>query len=388
MEQRMDGLSILGFGCMRFPKQGNSVDMQETEREILHALESGINYFDTAYIYKGNEEALGIILERNQIRAQVKIATKAPHYIIKSIEGLEKIFREQLKRLRTDYVDNYLMHMLPDVHIWERLIRMGILDWIQEKKNSGQIRSLGFSYHGNSRQFIELIDAYDWDFCQVQYNYMDEFSQAGRDGVRHAAAKGVPVIIMEPLRGGRLVNALPPDAKELFAKAKPTRSPAEWGLRWLWDQPEVSCILSGMNSMEMLDENIRIAQSVKVNELTDDDMKLFGRVQKAINGKIKVPCTGCGYCMPCPAGVDIPGSFRCYNVRYTDNFFTGMREYLMCTTFRSKRTNASLCKKCGKCEKNCPQAIKISMELDRVTRQMENPAYKVIAFFSRRMFKK
>lgn len=388
MEQRKAGLSILGFGCMRFPKNGNSVDMEETEKEILYAIEQGINYFDTAYIYKGNEEVLGTILEKNQIREQVKIATKLPHYMIKSVEGLEKSFQEQLRRLKTTYVDNYLMHMLPDVHIWNKLVRMGVLDWALEKKASGQIRNLGFSYHGNTRQFIELIDAYEWDFCQVQYNYMDEFSQAGRDGVRHAASKGIPVIIMEPLRGGRLVNNLPPKAEEIFAKAKPKRSPAEWGLRWLWNQPEVSCILSGMNSMEMLEENIRIANSVKMNELTDADMQMYEEVKAAINDKIKVGCTGCGYCMLCPAGVDIPGSFRCYNVRYTDNFFTGMREYLMCTTFRSERTNASLCKKCGKCERHCPQGIPIREKLEEVQKHMENPVYKVIAFFAKGMFKK
>lgn len=388
MEQRKLGLSILGFGCLRFPKNGKTVDVEETEREILHAIKNGINYFDTAYIYSGNEEILGTILERNHVREQVKIATKLPHYMIKSVEGLEKSFQEQLRRLKTTYVDNYLMHMLPDVHIWNKLVRMGVLDWALEKKASGQIRNLGFSYHGNTRQFIEIIDAYDWDFCQVQYNYMDEFSQAGREGVRHAASKDIPVIIMEPLRGGRLVNNLPPKAIEIFEKANPKRSPAEWGLRWLWNQPEVSCILSGMNSMEMLNENIRIANSVKVNELTDADMQMYEEVKAAINDKIKVGCTGCGYCMPCPAGVDIPGSFRCYNVRYTDNFFTGMREYLMCTTFRSERTNASLCKKCGKCEKHCPQGIPIREKLQEVQKTMENPAYKVIAFFSKALFKK
>ena len=277
--------------------------------------------------------------------------------------------------------------MLPDTQIWNKLIRMGVLDWALEKKASGQIRNLGFSYHGNTTQFIELIDAYDWDFCQVQYNYMDEFSQAGREGVRHAAKKGIPVIIMEPLRGGRLVNALPPKAVELFEKAEPKRSPAEWGLRWLWDQPEVSCILSGMNSMEMLKENIRIAEEVRVGELTEKDFQLYEQVKEAINEKIKVPCTGCGYCMPCPYGVDIPGSFRCYNVRYTDNFFTGMREYMMLTTFRNKRTNAGLCRTCGKCEKHCPQNIPIRQKLKDVQKHMENPAFKVIAFFAKFLFK-
>lgn len=388
MEQRKNGMSILGFGCMRFAKKGAGVDRAEAERELLHAIDQGINYFDTAYIYKGNEEIVGEIMAKNKVREKIMIATKVPHYMIKSMDGLEKIFQEQLRRLKTDYIDNYLMHMLPDIQIWEKLINMGILEWIEKKKASGEIRNIGFSYHGSSRQFIELIDAYKWDFCQVQYNYVDEYSQAGRSGVEHAASKNIPVIIMEPLRGGRLVNGLPPKAETLFAQAMPKRSPAEWGLRWLWNQPAISCILSGMNSMEMLDENIRIANSVKVGELTDADMELFSQVKNAINEKIQVPCTGCSYCMPCPANVDIPGSFHCYNVRYTDGFFTGMREYLMCTTFRADKTNASKCRKCGLCEKHCPQNIQIRKELDQVKKHMENPVYKVIAFFSKGMFRK
>lgn len=388
MEYRKDGLSILGFGCMRFAKKGNTVDIEEAEREVLYALEHGVNYFDTAYIYKGNEKILGTIAARNHIREKMKIATKIPHYMIKSVEGLEKLFQEQLDRLQTTYIDNYLMHMLPDVDIWNKLVRMGILSWIERKKASGEIRSIGFSYHGNTSEFIKLIDAYPWDFCQVQYNYMDEFSQAGREGIRHAAGKGIAVIIMEPLRGGRLVHSLPTKAEALFGRAKPVRTPAEWGLRWLWDQPEISVVLSGMNSMEMVRENIRIAENVRPGELTLEDKELFAQVRDAINEKIKVPCTGCGYCLPCPAGVDIPGVFRCYNVRYTDGFYKGMKEYIMCTTFRANTTGASLCRKCGKCTKHCPQAIQIPEQLSQVAKHMENPVYKVIAFFTKGMFRK
>ncbi len=387
MEYRKDGISILGFGCMRFPKKGGGIDLAETERELAFAIENGVNYFDTAYIYRGSEKALGFLLKKNHWRERVKIATKMPHYLIKSVEGLERVFEEQLSRLKTDYIDYYLMHMLPDIHIWKKLVRMGVLEWLEEKKAAGEIRRIGFSYHGNTQNFTTLLDAYEWDFCQVQYNYMDEFSQAGRDGVKYAAQRGIPVIVMEPLRGGRLAEGLPVQAKKLFARAEPKRSPAEWGLRWLWNQPEVSVVLSGMNSMEMLKENIRVAESVRAGELTEEEKKLFAAVKEAVNEKIKVPCTGCGYCQPCPAGVDIPGAFRCYNVRYTDNFFTGMREYLMCTTFRAKRTNASLCERCGKCEKHCPQGIAVRKELAQVIKHMENPIYKIIAFFSRGMFK-
>lgn len=387
MEYRKNEWSVLGFGCMRFSKKGGTVDMEEAEREMAFAIDHGVNYFDTAYIYKGNEKVVGELVAKNHWRNQIQIATKIPHYMIHSMDELERYFCEQLKRLQTEYIDNYLMHMLPDVKIWQKLVNMGILEWIDEKKRLGQIRRIGFSYHGNSRNFMELIDAYDWEFCQVQYNYMDEHSQAGRIGVQYAAQKNIPVIIMEPLRGGRLVNGLPGKARECFAKAEPKRSPAEWGLRWLWNQPEVSVVLSGMNSMEMVQENIRIAENVQAGELTEADLRLFDEVKAAINEKMKVPCTGCGYCQPCPFGVDIPGAFRCYNVRYTDNFFTGMREYLMCTTFHAKRTNASLCRRCGKCEQHCPQGIAIRKELNQVIRCMENPVYKMIAFFSRHMFR-
>ena len=379
MQKRQNDWSVLGFGCMRLPRKGSAIDLEETEKLIRYSLKHGVNYFDTAYIYPGSEKALGTLIAKNGWRSRMVIATKMPHYLLKSIDDLEKAFKEQLDRLQTDYIDNYLMHMLPDVTVWKKLIDMGVLDWLKEKKAAGQIRRVGFSYHGNTENFIKLIDAYDWEFCQVQYNYMDEFSQAGRAGVRYAYEKGIPVIIMEPLRGGRLVNDLPEKAKSLFAQTQPKRSPAEWGLRWLWNQPEVAVVLSGMGSRAMVRENIRIASEVQAGELSEADMKLYEEVKAAINAKMKVPCTGCGYCQPCPFSVDIPGAFRAYNVSYTDNFFVGFKEYIMCTTLRADRTNAGLCRKCGKCEQHCPQGIKIRDELDHVRRRLENPAYKAAA---------
>lgn len=378
----------LGFGCMRFPKKATGgTDMVLTEKLVMSAIENGINYFDTAYIYPGNEEALGEVIYKNKCRDKVFITTKLQHFLVKKPEDFEKCFNEQLKRLKTDYIDYYLMHMLPDIVIWEKLKSLGVIEWLEEKKRFGQIKHIGFSYHGNTETFKELIDAYPWEMCQIQYNYMDEHSQAGRAGLEYAYEKKIPVVIMEPLRGGRLVNDLPNKAKVLFEKAKPTRSPAEWAFRWLWDQKEVAVILSGMNSMEMLEENIRIAKDVKSGEFKKEDFELFQNVREAINEKIKVPCTGCGYCMPCPVNVDIPGSFRCYNVSYTDNYYTGLKEYIMCTTLKIKRTNASLCKKCGKCEQNCPQGIKIREELGKVSRRLENPIYKIASLASKRIYK-
>ncbi len=374
-------ISVLGYGCMRFSQKAGSPDVDKTEKEIMAAYNAGVNYYDTAYIYPGSEATLGKILEKNGIREKVSIATKLPHYMLKTVEAAEKCFKEQLTRLCTDYVDYYLMHMLSDIKSWERLKADGIEQWLQEKKASGAIRQIGFSYHGSTDMFCQLIDAYDWDFCQIQYNYLDEHSQAGRKGLDYAAAKGIPVIIMEPLRGGRLVNNLPEKAQKLFADYKIKRTPAEWAFRWLWNQPQVTCVLSGMNSMEMVQENVRSASESRVGEFTEKDEQLLADVVKAINEKMKVGCTGCGYCMPCPKKVDIPGTFAIYNKSYTDGWTKAFEEYMLCTVLRKDSTSASNCIECGKCEQHCPQGIPIRQELKKAKRRMEGPVYKIAKWF-------
>ena len=281
-------LSILGFGCMRLPSKLGRIDMAAAEAQIMAAIDAGVNYFDTAYIYPGSEAALGEILEKNHARERVNIATKLPHYLIRSREGLDKLFDEELRRLRTDHVDYYLMHMLADCATWERLKALGIVEWLEEKKASGAIRQVGFSYHGNTDAFCALLDAYNWDFCMIQYNYMDEHTQAGKRGLHYAHAKGLPVMIMEPLRGGKLVSRLPEEAKKAFAAHTPQRTPAQWAFRWLWNQKEVTCVLSGMNSMEMVMDNIQTASTVSVGELTQGDEAMLARVVRAINAKMKV----------------------------------------------------------------------------------------------------
>ena len=370
-------LSILGYGCMRFPRKMGLIDMKATEEQILLAYSKGINYFDTAYIYPGSEAALGEILSKNKIREKVNIATKLPHSFIKNMETMETIFNEELSRLKTDYIDYYLMHMLTDVATWKRLVDMGILQWLEEKKQAGKIRQVGFSYHGNSDMFCKLIDAYDWDFCQIQYNYMDEHSQAGRKGLHHAAAKGVPVVIMEPLRGGKLVNKLPEEAKRIFANHSVQKTPAAWAFGWLWDQPEVTVVLSGMNSNEMIEENVSTASGVTVGSLTQADDAMLKEVVKAINAKMKVGCTGCGYCMPCPKGVDIPGTFAAYNRRYSEGALSAFREYVQCTALRKHATCASNCVGCGKCEKHCPQGIPIREKLKEAKAELETPVFRI-----------
>ena len=365
---------------MRFTKNGSAVDLDKAEQELMYAIRHGVNYLDTAYVYAGNEEAVGTILERNHCRRDIFLATKLPHYLIKSRAGAQKKFEEELRRLRTDYIDFYLMHMLNDVKTWESLVRIGIADWIAEKKVSGEIRSIGFSYHGNSENFRALLDAYDWDFCQIQYNYLDEHTQAGREGLLYAESKGIPVIIMEPLRGGRLVQLLPEEAKLLFAEAVPKRTPAEWAFRWLWNQTGVTVVLSGMNSLEMVQQNVQVASESKAGELTGEQMELYEKVRQEINRKIKVGCTACGYCMPCQKGIDIPGTFRCYNELYTGSRKAGKKEYLMTTAFRKKQNPASGCAQCGKCEQHCPQQIPIRQKLKEASRELEDPRYKFMAF--------
>ena len=369
-------ISILGFGCMRFPRSMGKIDMAETEREILTAIRAGVNYFDTAYIYPGSEAALGEILAKNDVREQVYIATKLPHYLVRSADGPEKIFAEELKRLQTDYVDYYLMHMLADVDTWERMKGLGIVEWLEEKKATGAIRQVGFSYHGNSEMFCKLVDAYDWDFCQIQYNYMDEHSQAGRRGLNYAHEKGLPVVIMEPLRGGKLVNRLPEEAKRIFEEYSVQHTPAQWAFRWLWNQPEVTCVLSGMNSDEMVRDNIQTASTVEVGELGQAEEEMLHRVVAAINAKMKVGCTGCGYCMPCPKNVDIPGTFSAYNRRYSEGKFWGLVDYAMCTALRKTPTSASNCVGCGLCESHCPQQIRIREHLKNAAKEMEGPLYR------------
>lgn len=370
-------VSILGYGCLRFSQTRGKIDLGKTEREIMTAFRGGVNYYDTAYIYPGSEAALGEILERNGIREQVSIATKLPHYLVRGAEGPEKIFTEQLKRLRTDYIDYYLIHMLTDVDAWERLKGLGILEWLEEKKRSGAIRQVGFSYHGNSDMFCKLVDAYDWDFCQIQYNYMDEHSQAGRRGLHYAHEKGLPVFIMEPLRGGKLVSLLPQEAKGIFADYPVQHTPAQWALRWLWNQSEVTCVLSGMNSVEMVEDNVRTASTAQVGELGQAEEEMLQRVVAAINANMKVGCTGCGYCMPCPKGVDIPGTFAAYNRRYSEGKFPALKEYFMCTAMRRQSTAASNCVGCGRCETHCPQGVPIREQLKNAKKELEVPVYKI-----------
>lgn len=372
-----DELSILGFGCMRFTKKGGNIDIDKAEKEILAAYQAGVNYFDTAYLYPGSEAAIGEIFERNHMREKIHIATKLPQYLVGSRAALDRFFNEELSRLRTDYVDYYLMHHMTDVAMWEKLKKVGILEWIDEKKRSGQIRNIGFSYHGNTDNFLRILNDYDWDICQIQYNYYDERSQAGVDGLRAAAEKGIPVVIMEPLRGGKLVNLLPESAKKVMKESGRNWSPAEWGFRWLFDQPEVTVVLSGMNSLEMVEENCRTAATAEAGHLTEADRETLRRVTEAIREKEKVGCTGCRYCMPCPQGVDIPGTFLCYNTMYIEGKHQGRFQYAQTVGLTREPAFATQCIGCGKCELHCPQEIPIREKLKEADKELRPLPYRV-----------
>ena len=370
-------ISQLGYGCMRFTRKGTQIDHEKAEKEVLYAIEHGINYFDTAYAYPGNEECLGRILAENNVRDKVNIATKLPQYLMKSMKAIDKTFTEELSRLRTDHIDYYLMHMFTDYSEWERLKSYGIEEWIANHKADGSIRQIGFSYHGDTDMFLKILDAYDWDFCQVQYNYLDENSQAGRRGVEAAAEKGIPVIIMEPLRGGKLVN-LPVRARRELRESGTGYSAAELGLRWLWDQAGVTCVLSGMNSLEMAEENIRIASDAVPGAFTEKEFALVDSVRNIIKEKEKVGCTGCRYCMPCPRGVDIPGTFHYYNLMYIEGKKTGVRfEYARNVGMQKDAGFASKCIGCGKCEQHCPQHIRIREMLKKADRDLRPLPYRV-----------
>ena len=368
-------ISQLGYGCMRFTKKGPNIDFAKAEREVMRAIESGVNYFDTAYLYPGSEACLGEILQKHHCRDKVLIATKLPQIMIRSAKAIEKTFQEELERLQTDYVDYYLMHMITDPRDWKKLQSLGIEKWIRKHKEDGSIRNIGFSFHGDSDTFLKVLDLYDWDICQIQYNYLDETSQAGRIGLQAAADKGIPVVIMEPLRGGKLVN-IPKKAKDALQQSALGYTPAELGLRWLWNQPEVTCVLSGMNSMEMVEENIRIAADAEAGDFGETEFALVDQIKGIIRAKEKVGCTGCRYCMPCPAGVDIPGNFYFYNLMYLEKKNAARVEFVQNMGLQQEPGFASQCIGCGKCETQCPQKVDIRTELKKADRHLRPLPFK------------
>jgi len=375
-------VSQLGFGCMRLPiidGDNSRIDEEQAIEMIHHAIENGINYFDTAYPYhsssfdKGGESEplLGKAL-KGGLREKVKIATKLPGWQVNCPEDMDKILDEQLERLQTDYIDFYLIHGLSD-ELWRSLKSHGVIDFMDKILKMGKIKHIGFSFHDGVEVFKGIVDDYDWEFCQIQYNYIDEDFQAGREGYEYAIQKGLDIITMESLRGGSLADKLPEKAYEVFNEADPERSPAEWALRWLWDHKDVDVVLSGMSNMEQLKENIKIASDSKVDSLSREEHETIEKVKKIIRDRTEVSCTACSYCMPCEVGVNIPENFKCLNKYYLfDSQQSKMSARMVFDKMISQKERASNCIECGKCLERCPQSINIPEELKKVKDIFEN----------------
>jgi predicted aldo/keto reductase-like oxidoreductase len=370
-------VSVLGFGCMRLPLIGDdptNIDEDKAIKMVRYAIDNGVNYVDTAYPYHGTGFMQGGASEpfvakalKDGYRERVKLATKLPSWLIKTRADMDKYLNEQLKRLETDSIDFYLVHTL-NKDVWPVLKEAGIGEFLDQAIKDGRIKYAGFSYHDESKLFKEIVDYYDWTFCQIQYNYLDEDYQAGKSGLEYAAQKGLAVVIMEPLRGGNIIR-LPEAAQAIFDQAEVKRTPVEWALRWVWNHPEVSVVLSGMSAMEQVVENVQIAQSAEANSLTSRELAMIDEVKQLFKSRIKVNCTACSYCMPCPAGINIPTCFAAYNDHWVfDATPEAKSRYGILSKIYSP---ASKCVECGQCESHCPQSIAIREELKKVTELFE-----------------
>ncbi|HVN73824.1 MAG TPA: aldo/keto reductase [Methanoregula sp.] len=372
-------LSILGFGFMRLPqRRSGGIDEERAIAQLRSAIDRGINYVDTAPLYHfGRSEPILAQALSGGYREKVNIATKLPPWSVRSREDMDRILATQLETLRTDHIDFYLLHSLAR-ESWEKMKKLGVKEFLDAAKKSGKIRNAGFSFHGDLPAFREIVDAYGWEFCQIQYNYLDEQMQAGTEGLRYAAGKGLAVMVMEPLRGGNLAGPVPDEVRKIWDRAKTKRSPAEWGLRWVWDHPEVTVVLSGMNDEAQIDENIRAAETALPGSLKSDELALVAEVRDTYRRLMKVGCTGCRYCMPCPAGVNIPECFALYNSK---NLFPQNKDIGFVYLGRhggliGKESYAGLCMQCGKCEKICPQKIAVPERLAEVAQSMEGRGFR------------
>ena len=391
MPKSGDELSILGFGAMRMPTKDGAIDEPRAIAQIRSAIDQGVNYVDTAWPYHGgkSEPLVGKALA-DGYRDKVRLATKLPSWLINSREDMDRYLNAQLERLRTDHIDYYLLHALEGTS-WDKLHAMDVLEFVETAKADGRIRNIGFSFHGLGEDFIRIVDAYDWDFCQIQYNYLDRENQAGLKGLRHAAAKNIGVIIMEPLRGGNLGLATPPPAvAEIWNEGRTGRTPVEWALRWVWNHPEVTVVLSGMNEEAHIEENVAIASSARSGSMTEDELALVDCVCDTYHELMPVGCTGCGYCMPCPVGVMIPTCFEVYNKMHMFGEVEASKfSYAIRMTGilgDGESGYASQCVACGECMAKCPQSIRIPEVLEKVVEAMEDDQMQQRIETARKMF--
>jgi uncharacterized protein len=372
-----DELSVLGFGAMRLPSKNGRTDQNRAIEQIRYAIDHGVNYIDTSKAYM-NEPLVGKALS-DGYREKVKIATKLPPWYVNNAEDMENIFKVQLENFMTDHIDYYLLHGLNRTK-WEKMQALNALEFLDNLKSHGKIINAGFSFHGDKETFKEIVDAYDWDFCMLQFNYLDEKKQAGLEGLIYAADKGLGIIVMEPLRGGNLTRNIPPEVESLWNQAEIKRTPAEWALRWVLNHPEVTCVLSGMNEEAHIKENLRIADEALSNSLTPEELELIVQVRDEYREQTKTGCTGCSYCMPCANGVDMPLCFEIYdNAQYLGKTQSQLFYAVGLGVINGgKPAFASNCIKCGKCEKQCPQELPIMELLDNVSQDMEGILTKVV----------
>lgn len=364
-------VSILGFGCMRFPvHEGDSkkIDEKKSREMLRYAFDHGVNYFDTAYPYHGGESErfVGRFLKEENIRNDIYLATKLPSWEVKSPEDFDRLFDEQLEKLQTDFIDYYLIHAL-NPNFWKAVTENGVFEWADRQIAAGRIKELGFSFHAELPLFKEIIDAYDWSFAQIQYNYMDIERQAGLEGLKYAAEKGVSLVIMEPLMGGRLANP-PKDVAALMDAAETKRSPVGWALRWLWDQEEVNVVLSGMSAMDQVVENVSLANDSEVGMFTPEDQEMIVQVRDGYNQRSAIPCTNCKYCLPCSVDLNIPDLFGMFNHALMYDTLDDTRNWY---NRRDADKMASACIDCDECEPKCPQNIQISDWMPKVAAVME-----------------
>lgn len=373
-----DEISALGFGAMRLPTKTGRIDKESAKELIYYAIDHGVNFIDTAFPYHGgsSESFLGEIL-KGGYREKVKLCTKMPSWSIKKYEDMEKYLEIQLKKLQTDYIDYYLLHALGKGS-FEKLKELGVLEFLEDAKAKGKIKNIGFSFHDNSEVFKEIADAYDWDACLIQYNYLDEMNQAGTEGVKYAYSKGMAVFIMEPLKGGILAGDVPENVKKIWNKANVKRSAADWALRWVLNHGEVTCVISGMNEMNQVKENIGVAEETLPDSLTADELVLYEEVKAVYRSSMKIDCTACGYCMPCPVGVDIPECFGLYNHKNMFNTRGASFTYILRFggVFSGNDSHAGLCINCGKCVRACPQKLDIPELLGEVSNELGGKGFK------------
>jgi predicted aldo/keto reductase-like oxidoreductase len=371
-----DKLSALGFGCMRLPMKGQVVNEKLAIQQIRLAIDNGVNYVDSAppYHMGESEKILGKAL-LNGYRNKVKVATKLTPFMLRQAEDMEKMLNLQLQKLQTDHIDYYLLHGLEE-EFWKKMQAFNAIQFLEKAKAEGKIINMGFSFHGSLSTFKEIIEANDWTMCQIQYNFLDEKLQAGSEGLKYAASKKLAVMVMEPLRGGSLANELPEQAKKFYNAAAIKRSPAEWGLRWVWNHPEVTLVLSGMNEESQVIENIKTAETALPNSMKPDELAVIKKVANAYRKLLKVPCTGCQYCMPCINGVNIPRNFQAYNELYLsgdEQQVRSMYAMFLMGGLTGTRADAALCKGCKKCLDRCPQHINITEKLKEVAKDLGGP---------------